>query len=166
MMSGETGERVQGRLDRLGITPEKAAREAGMTVDGLEKLLDGRLASVRGRRLVRLAELLALSVEHCLRIAGLQGKRSTSDIFDTSSSDEFRRPPCRSPSEMSGVFSYRPARGPRYGPSLPPALQDLPADFTRQSWGALTSLRNAAAVTGATLAKCTLYLEDPALLPA
>ena len=49
---------------------------------------------------------------------------------------------------------------------LPPDLRDLPADFTRQSWGALTSLRNVAAAAGATLAKCTLYLEDSALLPA
>ena len=61
-MLGGMGERVQGRLDRLGMTPEKAAREAGMTVDGLEKLLDGRHAAVKGRRLVRLAEVLATSV--------------------------------------------------------------------------------------------------------
>ena len=62
MMSGGMGERVQGRLDRLGLTPEDAAREVGMTIEGLEKLLDGRLAAVRGKRLVKLAETLATSV--------------------------------------------------------------------------------------------------------
>ena len=49
---------------------------------------------------------------------------------------------------------------------VPPALHDLPPDFTRQSWGALASLRRAAAASGATLAKCTLYLDDAALIPA
>lgn len=61
-MSGGMGERVQGRLDRLGLSPEDAAREVGMTTEGLEKLLDGRLVAVRGRRLVKLAETLATSV--------------------------------------------------------------------------------------------------------
>ena len=48
MMASGMGERVQGRLDRLGMTPEAAAREMGMTVDAVEKLLDGRMAAVKG----------------------------------------------------------------------------------------------------------------------
>jgi transcriptional regulator with XRE-family HTH domain len=61
-MPGEMGERVQGRLERLGKTPDEAAREAGMTLDTLERVLDGRLEAVKGRRLVRLADALATSV--------------------------------------------------------------------------------------------------------
>lgn len=60
--SGGMGERVQGRLDRLGMTPEQVARELGMPLDGFEKLLDGRLEAVRGKRLLRLADLLSTSV--------------------------------------------------------------------------------------------------------
>lgn len=62
MMLGGMGERVQGRLDRLGKTPDEVAREVGMTLDGLERVLDGRVAAVKGKRLVKLAEALATSV--------------------------------------------------------------------------------------------------------
>lgn len=61
-MPGGMGERVQGRLDRLGKTAEEVAHEAGMTPDRLEKLLTGKMDAVRGKRLVRLAEVLATSV--------------------------------------------------------------------------------------------------------
>ncbi len=61
-MQGGMGERVQGRLDRLGKDAAEVAREAGLPPDGLEKLLDGRVEAVRGKRLVRLAEVLATSV--------------------------------------------------------------------------------------------------------
>ena len=60
-MSG-MGERVQGRLDRLGMTPEQAAGESGITLSGLEKVLDGSVEAVRGKRLIRLAEVLSTSV--------------------------------------------------------------------------------------------------------
>lgn len=53
---------MQGRLDRLGMTPGEAASGVGMTLDGLEKILDGRVEGIRGKRLVRLAEVLATSV--------------------------------------------------------------------------------------------------------
>jgi len=61
-MMGGMAERVQGRLDRLGMTPGEAASGVGMTLDGLEKVLDGRVGGIRGKRLVRLAEVLATSV--------------------------------------------------------------------------------------------------------
>ncbi len=61
-MMGGMAERVQGRLDRLGMTPGEAASGVGMTLDGLEKVLDGRVEGIRGKRLVRLAEVLATSV--------------------------------------------------------------------------------------------------------
>ncbi len=59
---GGMAERVQGRLDRLGMTPGEAASGVGMPLDGLEKVLDGRVEGIRGKRLVRLAEVLATSV--------------------------------------------------------------------------------------------------------
>ncbi len=61
-MPGGMAERVQGRLDRLSKPLAQVAHEAGMTQDLLEKLLDGRIEAVRGKRLVRLAEALATSV--------------------------------------------------------------------------------------------------------
>lgn len=44
------------------MTPERAASESGMTLSGLEKVLDGSVDAVRGKRLVRLAEVLSTSV--------------------------------------------------------------------------------------------------------
>ena len=60
---GEFAERVQGRLDRLGLTPEEAARTAGLPADFLMKLQGGG-PPPRGPRLVRLAEALATSVSY------------------------------------------------------------------------------------------------------
>jgi transcriptional regulator with XRE-family HTH domain len=62
--STEFAERVQGRLDRLDLTPEDAARSAGLPADFIGKLLDGRLPPPRGQRLVKLAEALATSVSY------------------------------------------------------------------------------------------------------
>ncbi len=56
------GERIQGRLDRLGMMPEDAARQVGMAADALQKVVDGRVEAVRGKQLVRLAEVLSTSV--------------------------------------------------------------------------------------------------------
>ena len=56
------GERIQGRLDRLGMTPEDAARQVGMAADALQKVVDGRVEAVRGKQLTRLAEVLSTSV--------------------------------------------------------------------------------------------------------
>jgi hypothetical protein len=61
--SGFAG-RLQSRLDRMGLEPADAAREAGLPPAVLERLLDGRLPMVRGKRLVRLAEALATSVAY------------------------------------------------------------------------------------------------------
>ena len=57
-------ERVQGRLDRLDLPAEAAGRAAGLADDFLERLLDGRMAAPRGRRLAKLAEVLATSVSY------------------------------------------------------------------------------------------------------
>ncbi len=59
----EFAERVQGRLDRLGLTAAEAARTAGLPADFLTKLQGGS-APPRGPRLVRLAEALATSVSY------------------------------------------------------------------------------------------------------
>jgi len=65
-LNGVTGfaDRVQGRLDRLGLSAEGAARIAGLPGDFIRKLLDGNLPPPRGQRLVRLAEALATSVSY------------------------------------------------------------------------------------------------------
>lgn len=67
-MSGdrEFSDRVQGRLDRLDLTPEHAARAAGLPADFIRRLLDGKLAPPRGQRLVKLAEALATSVSYLI----------------------------------------------------------------------------------------------------
>lgn len=60
----EFAERVRGRLDRLDLSPEDAARAAGLPGDFLLRLLEGRAPPPRGQRLVRLAEALATSVAY------------------------------------------------------------------------------------------------------
>ena len=62
--AGEFAERVQGRLDRLGVSPEYAARAAGLPGDLIARLLDGKLPPPRGGRLVKLADALATSVSY------------------------------------------------------------------------------------------------------
>lgn len=64
--AGEFAERIQGRLDRLGLSPEYAARAAGLPADFIPRLLDGRLPPPRGQRLVKLAEALATSVSYLI----------------------------------------------------------------------------------------------------
>ena len=62
--AGEFAERVQGRLDRLGLEPEYAARAAGLPADFIARLLDGKLPPPRGQRLLKLADALATSVSY------------------------------------------------------------------------------------------------------
>ncbi len=56
--------RVQGRLDRVSLSPEAAGRAAGLADDFLARLLDGRMAPPRGRRLAKLADVLETSVSY------------------------------------------------------------------------------------------------------
>lgn len=65
-MSGtkELADRIQGRLERLDLSPEDAARAAGLPGDFLGKLFEGTALPPRGRRLVRLADILATSVSY------------------------------------------------------------------------------------------------------
>ncbi len=56
--------RVQGRLDRLAVSEAAAAQAAGLADDFLARLLDGRMAPPRGKRLVMLAEVLATSASY------------------------------------------------------------------------------------------------------
>ena len=65
-LGGEFADRVQGRLDRLDLSPEHAARAAGLPADFIRRLLDGRLPPPRGQRLVKLAEALATSVSYLI----------------------------------------------------------------------------------------------------
>lgn len=57
-------ERVQGRLDRLSLSAETAGRTAGLADDFLSRLVDGRMAPPRGKRLAMLADVLATSVSY------------------------------------------------------------------------------------------------------
>lgn len=57
-------ELIEGRLDRLGLTPEEASRAAGLAPDFLDRLRDGRVPVPRGERLRRLAEALSTSVSY------------------------------------------------------------------------------------------------------
>jgi len=56
-------ERVQGRLDRLGLSTEEVAKAAGLPTDFLGRLFEGH-PPPRGQRLVKLAEILATSVAY------------------------------------------------------------------------------------------------------
>ena len=62
--SSPFADRVAARLERLDLTPEAAAKLAGMTPDALLRVLDGRARPPRGQRLVRLADALATSVSY------------------------------------------------------------------------------------------------------
>ena len=60
----EFAERVRGRLDRLGLSEEDAARASNLTPSYVRQLLAADVAPPRGRRLVRLADALATSVSY------------------------------------------------------------------------------------------------------
>ena len=55
-------ELIEARLERLGLSPETAFRQAGLPPDLLPRLRGGSAAVPRGSRLVRLAEVLGTSV--------------------------------------------------------------------------------------------------------
>jgi transcriptional regulator with XRE-family HTH domain len=55
---------IEGRLDRLGLSPEEASRQAGLPADFLERLAAGRVPPPRGQKLIKLAEVLATSVSY------------------------------------------------------------------------------------------------------
>ena len=57
-------DRIESRLERLGLAPEDAARQAGLPVDFLDRLRAGKTLPPRGKRLVALAEALATSVSY------------------------------------------------------------------------------------------------------
>ena len=63
MEDGGFTDRIQGRLDRLGLAPEAAGRAAGLPAELIGKLLAGD-APPRGSRLVKLAEALQTSVSY------------------------------------------------------------------------------------------------------
>jgi transcriptional regulator with XRE-family HTH domain len=58
------GERVQGRLDRMGLSPGEAAHKAGLGLEVLERILDGRERLPRGKALRNLAEALGCSISY------------------------------------------------------------------------------------------------------
>src|SRR5262249_4888781 len=59
-------DRIQRRLDRLGLKAEAASVRAGMGRDGIRNIKRGKSASPRGRNLKALAEVLECSIEHLL----------------------------------------------------------------------------------------------------
>ncbi len=56
--------RLQGRLDRLELEPEQAARAAGVPADLLRRILADQAPLPRGQRLVKLADALETSVSY------------------------------------------------------------------------------------------------------
>lgn len=60
----ELAGRIQGRLDRLGLSAAEASKAAGLPPDALDKLLDGTGRPPRGKRLVQLADALSTSVSY------------------------------------------------------------------------------------------------------
>jgi len=57
-------DRVRGRLDRIGLTPRQAARQAGVKADLIEHILDGQASLPRGKALRDLAETLGCSISY------------------------------------------------------------------------------------------------------
>lgn len=55
---------IEGRLERLGLSPQEACRQAGLPPDFLDRLAAGKVPPPRGQKLVRLAEVLATSVSY------------------------------------------------------------------------------------------------------
>jgi hypothetical protein len=59
-------DRVQGRLDRLDVSPEEVGRAAGLPGNFVQRLTDGTLPLPRGERLVKLADILGTSVAYLI----------------------------------------------------------------------------------------------------
>ncbi|WP_428483549.1 hypothetical protein [Rhodopila sp.] len=60
----EFADRVQGRLDRLDLSPDDLARLARLPAGFIHGMLDGNLPPPRGKRLITLAEVLSTSVSY------------------------------------------------------------------------------------------------------
>ena len=57
-------DRLSGRLERLGLRPDEAARRAGLPADALNRMLSGAAGLPRGAKLTRLAEALGCSISY------------------------------------------------------------------------------------------------------
>jgi hypothetical protein len=57
-------DRVQGRLDRLDLSSDDLAALAGLPVSFIRGMLAGNVPPPRGKRLIKLAEVLATSVSY------------------------------------------------------------------------------------------------------
>lgn len=62
-MDTGVAERLQGRLERLGLSPAEAARRAGLAPDALDRILAGGPLP-RGAKLTKLAEALDCSISY------------------------------------------------------------------------------------------------------
>ncbi len=60
------GARLQGRLDRLELEPDQAARVAGVPAELLRRILADQAPLPRGQRLVKLADALDTSVSYLI----------------------------------------------------------------------------------------------------
>lgn len=74
----EMAARIQGRLDRLGLSAEAASKAAGLPADAVQKLVDGTGRPPRGKRLIQLADALATSVSY---LVGLDPDTPVPDEF-------------------------------------------------------------------------------------
>jgi hypothetical protein len=61
---GPALERIDARLERMGLEPGDAFKEAGLPPDLLDKLRSGRAPIPRGQKLIRLAEVLDTTVSY------------------------------------------------------------------------------------------------------
>jgi len=57
-------DRLQGRLDRLGLSPAEAARKAKLAPDAVQRLLDGHGSLPRGKSLRALADTLECTISY------------------------------------------------------------------------------------------------------
>jgi transcriptional regulator with XRE-family HTH domain len=61
---GPVLERIDARLDRMGLAPEDAFKEAGLPTDLLDKIRSGRATIPRGQKLIKLADVLGTSISY------------------------------------------------------------------------------------------------------
>ena len=62
--SGPVVERIEARLERMGLLPEVVLKKAGLPSDLFDKLRLGQVPLPHGRRLIKLAEELGTSVSY------------------------------------------------------------------------------------------------------
>ena len=57
-------ERVESRLERVGLTAQEACRRAGLPADHLDRIREGKALMPRGQPLIKFAEVLSTSISY------------------------------------------------------------------------------------------------------